>query len=221
MKADPHVDPNRVGVVGGSAGGTHALVVALDITNTGSDWPYWNADARPQCVAALSGIYDFSDRTPPPGLTQITQEFIAGTENYAHTGDLATLKSLSPVSLVTTTNTNPLMPLYMINSWLDSPPSYHQIVDMICALRAVGVADSAYQTLTIPDSDEHSFAYWDSWDGISSPKKTVGQDELPFTGFTRNLPIFPAAGPLRRTNHCSLCPRSKTQTKVNHAYESR
>ena len=42
---------------------------------------------------------------------------------------------------------------------------YHQIVDMICALKAAGIADTAYKTLTIPNSNEHAFAYWDSWDG--------------------------------------------------------
>jgi hypothetical protein len=37
---------------------------------------------------------------------------------------------------------------------------------MMCALENTGVLDSAYQTLTIPDSDEHSFHYWGSPDGI-------------------------------------------------------
>src|SRR2546423_1262196 len=39
--------PNKIGVVGGSAGATHAVVVALDTTNTNGAWPFWNAMLDP------------------------------------------------------------------------------------------------------------------------------------------------------------------------------
>jgi len=70
----------------------------------------------------------------------------------------------------------------MINSWFDHPDSYHQIVEMICALRAVGVPDSAYQTLTIPDSAQHSFHYWDRWDGqpCNGPCNDIAHDVIAF-----------------------------------------
>jgi hypothetical protein len=46
------------------------------------------------------------------------------------------------------------------------------------------VPDSAYQTLTIPDSDEHAFEYWDSWDGIppvgSEHTRTIRDDVIAF-----------------------------------------
>ena len=52
--------------------------------------------------------------------------------------------------------------------------------DMICKLESVGVPDSAYQTLTVPDSNAHSFALWDHYDGISSPCKKVKQSVIEF-----------------------------------------
>ncbi len=58
---------------------------------------------------------------------------------------------------------------------------YHQIIDMICALQTAGVPASAYQTLTIVGSDEHAFAYWDSFDGVASTQsKRVLDDVIAF-----------------------------------------
>jgi acetyl esterase/lipase len=182
LRHDSHVDHNKIGVVGGSAGATHAVWVALDTTDSGVGvWPFWNADARPQCAVMLSASYDFSDLTPPPGHTQFPEMALKYTQNYAQTADLATLKDLSPVSLVKTPEEAPFRPLFMINSWLDNPTPYHQIVDMICALKAKGVPDGAYQTLTIPDSHEHGFAYWDSPDGVPiGPTKLIKGDVISF-----------------------------------------
>ena len=181
LRNDSHVDHNKIGVVGGSAGGSHALWVALDTTDTGGNWPFWNTNARPQCVVSLSGVYDFSDRTGPPGLGGVDEEFILGTENYVNSADLNLLKAKSPISLVQApTDEAPFVPLFMVNSWFDHPPPYHQMVDMICKFQSVGVPDSSYKTLTIPDSDLHSFHYWSSWDGISDPPLTVGEDVINF-----------------------------------------
>jgi acetyl esterase/lipase len=181
LRNDSHVDHNKIGVVGGSAGAAHAIWVALDTTDTGTAWPFWNAAARPQCVVTLSGPFDFSDRTPAPGLALIDSDFILGTENYVNTADLPTLKARSPISLVTApTPDAPFVPLFMINSWFDNLVSYHQIVDMMCKLESVGVPDSAYQTLTVPGSNDHAFALWRDWDGISDPHKQVRQDVIDF-----------------------------------------
>ncbi len=54
------------------------------------------------------------------------------------------------------------------------------MVDMICKFQSVGVPDSAYKTLTIPDSDSHSFQYWYDWDGISDPPVTIKKDVIDF-----------------------------------------
>jgi hypothetical protein len=57
---------------------------------------------------------------------------------------------------------------------------YHQMVDMICALKAKDVPDSSYQTLTIPDSDEHAFAYWYSPDGQPGSSNLIKDDVIAF-----------------------------------------
>jgi len=55
---------------------------------------------------------------------------------------------------------------------------------MICALQTASVAAEDYTTITIPDSNEHSFSYWDTWDGIarigSQPTLTVAGDVIHF-----------------------------------------
>ena len=181
LRNDSHVDHNKIGVISGSSGATHAVWVALDTTDTGSAWPFWNAAARPQCAVMLSAAYDFSDRTGPPGLHGADPEFILATENYVNTADLATLKARSPISMVTApTQQAPFVPLFMINSWFDSPTSYHQIVDMICKLNSVGVSASAYQTLTVPDTSAHAFGLWNHCDGISTPCKRVREHVIEF-----------------------------------------
>jgi acetyl esterase/lipase len=170
LRADPHCN-GRIGVLGGSAGGTFAIWVALN-TNSSSGWPNWSASDQVDCAVSLSGAYDFSDRTTehygsdPDPLPDFTRDI----ENYTHTGSLSIQKSDSPVSLITSYDPATFKPLYLINTQHDPMP-YHQIVDMICGLRSAGVPDSAYKTLTIMGSNEHSFAYWDSWDGQSPPNK--------------------------------------------------
>ena len=60
---------------------------------------------------------------------------------------------------------------------------YHQIVDMICALQSAGVSEDNYETLTITvnDSSEHAFQYWDSWDGLDTePTRTIAGDVIRF-----------------------------------------
>jgi hypothetical protein len=55
------------------------------------------------------------------------------------------------------------------------------MVDMICALKSAGVPDSAYQTLTIPNSGQHGFEYWDSWDGVPiGPTRLIKGDVISF-----------------------------------------
>jgi acetyl esterase/lipase len=167
LENDSHVDHARIGVVGGSAGGSHAMSVALDKTqspNNGHDWPFWfkdGNDTRPKCAVMLSGVYDFSDRTPTPRQEHISSQFILGTENYVNSADFDVLKANSPIALATSDNT-PFPSIFMINSYYDTPPPYHQMVEMICAFESLGFSD--FQTYTIFNSELHSFQYWNSPD---------------------------------------------------------
>jgi hypothetical protein len=69
-------------------------------------------------------------------------------------------------------------PLYLINSYLDDPTAYHQIVTMSCELEAQGlVLDTDYKRLTKP-GDGHAFAYWGAQDPATG--ETIGQYVIEF-----------------------------------------
>jgi hypothetical protein len=84
-----------------------------------------------------------------------------GTENYVNSSDFAVLKGNSPIAFATSDNL-PFPSLFMVNSYFDTPPPYHQMVEMICVFESLGFTD--FQTHTIANSDAHSFQYWDSPD---------------------------------------------------------
>ena len=175
LRADTHVNRDKIGVVGGSAGATLAINVALDTRPGG--WTNWTAVDRPVCAVGLSGVYDFSDRTPQ--CYAPLDDFINAAENYTRTGNLELQKQYSSVSLVTTpTEQMPFRPLFLINSEFDHPTPYRQIVDMICALKAAQVPDDAYQTLTIPNSTRHGFLLWVKVDEVRD--QTVAEEVIEF-----------------------------------------
>jgi len=185
MRADPRCN-GWVAVVGGSAGATHAITVALDTNPTPGDlWPHWfqgGHDDRPDCAVMLSAIYDFSDWTPDTGQTETDPDFVHPVNNYAQTLDLTTLAGLplNPVNLVPGAIAHGFKPIYMINSYGDHPSAYHQLVTMVCLLQNSGRTRGIdYDYLTIPGS-LHSFHYWGSWDHISDPPHTVGDDVIGF-----------------------------------------
>lgn len=105
-----------VGVLGGSAGGSHAIYVALDVTNTGLMWPFWSSQARPTCVVSLSGQYDFSDRDQDV-LDDTT--FIPNIENYTNSATLSTQWAASPVGLVSTAASFGFIPMYFMRAMAD------------------------------------------------------------------------------------------------------
>ncbi len=170
LRADITHCNGKIGVVGGSAGGSHALFVALD-TVTSSNW---SAVMRPDCVVGLSGAYDFSDRTPEDydvHHVDPVSTFAYDVTNYTNSVDLAVQKSKSPVSLVTTpTLSIPFKPAFVINSQYDPMP-FHQIVDIQCAFQTHSVSSSLYQVLTISDNSKQAFALWYEYDDSSPPQQ--------------------------------------------------
>lgn len=184
MLEDPRCN-GKVGLVGGSAGGTLALLAAFDTHTDTNTWPHWAPTKRPICVAVLSAPTNFGDLTPPTGEDYADQQFVIGTQNVGQpsinsdgTANLDDLKSISPVAKVPDPSTYAPVPLYMVNSWFDHPPPYQQMIDMICALKAKSITN--FQTLTIP-GDDHSFHYWNSWDHTSSDQtRTVAKDVIAY-----------------------------------------
>ena len=165
-RADSHCLNEKVGIVGGSSGASHAAFAALDITSS-TGWPNWTASDRPNAVACLSGAYDFSDRTPESYLPDPLPNFIFLIENYTNSCDPSVQKPYSPVAQVTEpSDENPFRPMYIICSDNDTMP-FHQIIDMQCALESKDIDTSLYEIHVIPDSTYHAFAYWRVWDGVS------------------------------------------------------
>jgi acetyl esterase/lipase len=172
-------DPDRIGIVGGSAGATLTALVVLDTTDTHGAWPYWSASVRPVCAVLLSGAYDFADRIPSEGDTSMEPKTIRAIENFTQTGDPTIQKSLSPVSKVKNpTAQEPFIPLFMIHSKYDPTVPHHQLDDMLCTLESEGINPGLYKVVELPYSDMHSFHYWGSCDDFSTPCTTVSQDVI-------------------------------------------
>ena len=194
MRADPRCN-GWVAVVGGSAGATHAITVALDTNATpNDDWPHWfhgGHDDRPDCAVMLSAIYDFSDWTPTTGLHQTDADYVhLGMHNYAQTLTLSELEilPLNPVNLLpgAAQYSGGFKPIYMFNSYYDHPSAYHQLVRMVCLLQTYSNLHigTDYKYLTIPNGD-HSFGYWDY---LLSPSHTVGDEVIDFLEAQAGLP---------------------------------
>src|SRR5581483_445770 len=161
IRQDTHCN-GKVGIVGASAGGSHAVFVGVDKTlSTG--WPNWIASDRPEAIVSCSGAYDFSDRDDrkwngdPYDLDiTITQRKI---ENYTNTCVREEQRTFSPVALIN--YSTGMRPTFAINTVEDSMP-WHQIRTLQCALQEAGVSSSNYRVWSIPGSDLHAFHYWQS-----------------------------------------------------------
>ncbi len=165
LRDSGQVDKDQIGIVGGSAGATLALLVVLDTADTHGVWPFWNASVRPACAVLLSGAYDFSNRVPSEGQSEMDSRTIGVFENFTQSGLPSEQKDVSPVSKVLTpTQGMPFVPLFMIHSQYDPTVPYHQLVEMLCTLQDKSVPASLYQTLYLPGSNLHSFHYWGSCD---------------------------------------------------------
>jgi len=176
-RRDPHVRGRKVGVIGGSAGATHAIWAALDTREDDPGvWPEWKPVYRPDAAVALSGAYDFSDRTPedyliwPDGGNPV-ETLRKHIENYTLTNDPVVQHNLSPVHLLEldTFDADHVNPMQIYNTRHDHVP-YHQIIDLQCALEAAEVSPQRYTITTLTDEEHgicesHSFGYWDAVKG--------------------------------------------------------
>ena len=156
--------------VGGSAGGTHAVWAALDPAQT---VPGWNGNQLVKAAVSLSGAYDFSDWRGQ-GVDPDVDHFIDVVTNYTNKSDSATLKSLSPVALVTS---SVIKPLFLITSESDPmPPQEWQ--DMLDTLSQHGVPMGSYQSIKILGSALHAFDYWHSLDAPGGQR--ISKDVIDF-----------------------------------------
>ena len=123
-------ESNRiVFLVGGSAGGTHALWAAPD---PNPSVPSWSSAELPRAVVGLSGVYDLTLREPPP-----LQRIIDDIDNYTNTIENNFIGwevqySASPISYVyMATNQTAPARLYATES---DPVPHQQAENMMSAL---------------------------------------------------------------------------------------
>lgn len=178
IRADSHFN-GKLGVIGGSGGGSHALFSVLDTTTSSN----WSPGQRPDCAVGLSGAYDLSDRTPEsygPHHDDPVKTFTYDVTNYTNSIDLAYQKSKSCVALVfTPTQTLDFKPVMLINSRYDPMP-YHQVFDLPCAFQQHGVAPSLYTVITVPDAVDHALALWFDGDGGYPVDKLISARVIEF-----------------------------------------
>jgi acetyl esterase/lipase len=179
-KNDPNCYNQRVGVLGGSAGASHAAYVALDTVTTYPNWPYWIPTTRPLCVACLSGQYDFSDRDAD---VSATDHFIPDIENYTYT-DVPQQQWLdSPIGLVAGAASNPpFVPMYCIRAEWD-PGSPKSNSDYFWyTMHQAGANAPTFFMETVPDSTDHAFSTWDENldDGTGGTSYTVSERVIAF-----------------------------------------
>ncbi len=179
LRDSGQVDPNRIGIVAGSAGAALAALVVFDTTDTGSAWPYWSATVRPVCAVLLSGAYDFSDRIPTDGETSMNPTTVKNFENFTQTGEPATQRDLSPVHKLEILD-GAFVPLLMVHSRYDPVLPHHQLEDMLCSLESEGVSTDLYQVIELAYSDLHSFHNWQSCDDFHVPCTLVRDDVISF-----------------------------------------
>jgi acetyl esterase/lipase len=171
----------KVGIIGGSAGGSHAAFLGLDKTasppNTYPNWCQNGNDDRPLCTICLSGAYDMADRTDTG--PNLRQQYIRDVESYTNTVVPNDQRNVSPVAKVRPISQQSFMPMYLVNSDGDIMPP-HQIEDMRNALCVVGIdEDDGLKLLTILNNSDHS---WNLWDERIAPdsQRRVRDETLDF-----------------------------------------
>ena len=166
-------------LLGGSAGGTHALWCALDSAPTVPGWPVPGIQVVKAAVG-LSGPYDLPSRVGDDPVA--VAHFAADAENYTNTTDgdpgaAAYQYSVSPIALVAAATNIPPVRLYATEG---DPVPYQQAEEMRDSLIAHGGVDLFYYKLP---GNLHAFNYWHTMNPITG--QYVSQDVINF--FTAHI----------------------------------
>ena len=146
-----HIDVNRIGAYGNSAGGHLALLLGLLDKAAGfeGDGPYQDQSSMVQAVVSDSGPVDLDWRKPEnSGLTKVISQFLAGPEDKLS----ERMRKASPVSYVA----KGLPPLLLIYGGADTQVTIGPVDQFVSTLQKAGVQDVTYIRLGLVDHCPYS-----------------------------------------------------------------
>ncbi len=148
---DYHIDVNRIGAYGNSAGGHLALLLGLTDKSDGleGDGPYQDQSSAVQAVVSDSGPVDLDFRNPEnSGLAKVISQFLAGPpETLAER-----IQRASPASYVKSA----LPPLLLIYGAADTQVTIGPVDSFVLALQKAGLKDLTYLRLGLVDHCPYS-----------------------------------------------------------------
>lgn len=147
----------KVGGVGGSAGGTHTLSIAIESGSTDVG-PAWTAADRVLASICLSPPTQFDNRDPDPGLT----DFVTVANLYCNTTNLSSQAAMSPTAFID----NTASPLFVAASEFDPQPAA-QFTSIKNKIEELSIPNC--ETRLILGSNNHAFANWDDVKGDAIP----------------------------------------------------
>ena len=165
--AEYHVDPTRLGVAGGSAGGHLALMVGFTAgkKELEPEAPYPGESSAVRCVIDMYGIADLltrnqTDAAGQPTATRKLMDKSRGAFNAA-SEDAEVLRVASPVNHVTKSSP----PVLILHGHADTTVDYPQSEELVRALQAAGVEHEA----VFLDGIGHTFD-WETWNKQPLPR---------------------------------------------------